>query len=116
MKVAILVTCSYSVQTIHRHKSDFTLSGRWDIFGDDFIEVVFHEFKDEVKTVFLSNNFLELDYIMVVHFAEWFDFAQLHGLVPRSELGFHAFDGNDLIGGLVAGLGHTSERPVTHGL
>ncbi len=70
MKVAILVTRSNSVQTIHRHKSDLSLSGRRDIFGDDFIQIVLHEFKDEVKTVFLSNNFLELDYIMVVHLAE----------------------------------------------
>lgn len=70
MKVAILVTCSYPMKTIHRHKSDLSFSGLLDIFGDDFIKVVFHEFEDEVKTVFLSNNFLELYYIMVVHFAE----------------------------------------------
>ena len=48
MEVSILVTNLDAMQTIEGHQFYFKFCRRRYILGDDFIQVLIHEFKDEV--------------------------------------------------------------------
>ena len=66
MKVPILVARCDSLQAIVSHASNVVLVQRSDVLRDLFVHVFLHELKDEVQIVLLSDNFFELDDIVVV--------------------------------------------------
>ena len=68
MEVATFVTRGDTLQAVIGHSSDFRFIWLWYSLWKQLVQIFFHEFKDEVETVLLANDFFELDDIMVVKF------------------------------------------------
>ena len=58
MKVAVLVAERDALQAVVGHQPDLLFCGRRHSLRYNFIKVLLHEFKDEEKAVFLTNDFL----------------------------------------------------------
>ena len=82
MKVAGLVARRYTLEAIVGHQFDLVLRWHCHILGNDLIEVILHKLEYEVKAVFLPDNLLKLDYVVVVELAQRFHFSKLHCFVP----------------------------------
>ena len=58
MKVAVLVAKRDALQAVVGHQPDLLFRGRRHSLRYNFIKVLLHEFKDEEKAVFLTDDFL----------------------------------------------------------
>ena len=58
MKVAIFMTSCNSLQSIEGHGFDFLLRWRIGALRYYLVEIFLHKFENEVKRIFLTNNFL----------------------------------------------------------
>lgn len=66
MEVAILVASCNTLHSIVSHQFNFKFCRCRYILRDNLIEVLFHEFKDKVETVFLSDDLFQFDDVVMV--------------------------------------------------
>ena len=87
MEEAVLVTGIDPLEAVVDHQLDLLFRDVLVIPLDDLVEVPFHELEDEVQALILvSNHFFELDDVVVVESAEYFDFSQVHRFLPGCTL------------------------------
>ena len=70
MEVAVLVARLDTMQAVEGHQFDFKLSRCRYILRDNFVEVLLHEFKDEIQAVLLSDDFFQFYDVVMVELAE----------------------------------------------
>ena len=68
MHETILVTSSYTLQTLIGHKAYLIFIPLVPLFLNVLVQIRLHEFKDEEQVVFLANYFLQFDYVRMRQF------------------------------------------------
>ena len=113
MEEALAVNVEDGLCELARDVSDFPLFESLSLFlafGHQFVEILLDVLEDEVGFVDYADDFLELDDVGVLHFAESLDFCELEALFPGAVLFFESFDGDYFSGLFVLSHFDVAER------
>ncbi len=112
MEKTLLVDVEHGLRQLPRDEADFLLLQLPPFFlavGHELIEVFLDILKDEVGLVDHADDFLEFDYVGVVHLAQGLDFRQLQTLLPGAVFLLEPLDRHYLFGLTVLCLLHVAE-------
>ena len=108
MEKSVLVHVCQSQHCLVHDASDLLFGESLAAVFHELIDVLLHEFEDEVKIIVDTNDLFELNDLGVVKLAQRLYFPKGHALLPRVKLLLHLLDGNFFLRLDVYGLDHTA--------